>query len=107
MPSTPALIEQTPLLEQRLSTGGGWQDQVGGIVGGLKSTLTVPGVPQRPQIERLDLTARQYSAIEERLVVYYSGRQRLARDILRRVMGRWLAREPAMQSLTEGLKQTA
>src|SRR5690606_21178654 len=29
---TTELIEQTLLLEQRLSTGGGWQDQVGGIV---------------------------------------------------------------------------
>jgi fucokinase len=106
-PSTAALIEQTLLLEQRLSTGGGWQDQVGGIVGGVKSTLTQPGVPQRPAVERLDLTNAQYEAIEQRLVVYYSGQQRLARDILRRVMGRWLAREPAMQSLTEGLKQTA
>jgi fucokinase len=106
-PSTPSLIEQTLLLEQRLSTGGGWQDQVGGIVGGVKSTLTAPGVPQRPAIERLDLTDAQYDALEQRLVVYYSGQQRLARDILRRVMGRWLAREPAMQSLTEALKQTA
>ncbi|HEY8748629.1 MAG TPA: L-fucokinase [Tepidisphaeraceae bacterium] len=107
IPSTTALIEQTLLLEQRLSTGGGWQDQVGGIVGGVKSTLTVPGVPQRPTIEQLDLTNSQYEAIEQRLVVFYSGQQRLARDILRRVMGRWLAREPAMQSLTEGLKHTA
>jgi fucokinase / fucose-1-phosphate guanylyltransferase len=106
-PSTTALIEQTLLLEQRLSTGGGWQDQVGGIVGGVKSTVTAPGVPQRPNIERLDLSDAQYAALEERLVVYYSGQQRLARDILRRVMGRWLAREPAMQALTEGLKQTA
>jgi fucokinase len=106
-PSTTALIEQTLLLEQRLSTGGGWQDQVGGIVGGVKSTLTAPGVPQRPTIERLGLTDTQYESLEQRLVVYYSGQQRLARDILRRVMGRWLAREPAMQSLTESLKQTA
>jgi fucokinase len=107
VPSTAALIEQTLLLEQRLSTGGGWQDQVGGIVGGVKSTITAPGVPQRPSIEPLDLSDAQYHAMEERLVVYYSGQQRLARDILRRVMGRWLAREPAMQSLTESLKQTA
>jgi fucokinase len=106
-PTIPFLIEQTLLLEQRLSTGGGWQDQVGGIVGGVKSTVTAPGVPQRPVIEQLELTDSQMVALEERLVVYYSGQQRLARDILRRVMGRWLAREPAMQVMTEALKQTA
>lgn len=106
-PSIDSLVEQTILLEQRLSTGGGWQDQVGGIVGGIKSTTTAPGVPQRPIIEQLDLSAAQYQGLEDRLVVYYSGQQRLARDILRRVMGRWLGREPAMGLLTESLKKGA
>ena len=106
-PASAALIEQTLLLEQRLGTGGGWQDQVGGIVGGVKSTISPAGVPQRPQIEQLPLKDDLYAALEERLVVYYSGQQRLARDILRRVMGRWLAREPAMQLLTDSLKQGA
>ena len=101
------LIEQALLLEQRLSTGGGWQDQVGGIVGGLKSTTTAPGLPQKPIVEPLALSDEAYHAIEERLVVYYSGQQRLARDILRRVMGRWLAREPAVVMLMEDLKRSA
>jgi len=105
--SIPNLTEQTLLLEQRLSTGGGWQDQVGGIVGGVKSTITPPGVPQRPVVETLALSDAQYLAIEERLVVYYSGQQRLARDILRRVMGRWLAREPAGVMLLDDLKRNA
>jgi len=106
-PSHEVLIEQTLMLEQRLGTGGGWQDQIGGITGGIKSAVSDPGIPQRPVIEQLQLTERQFDAFEQRLVVYYSGQQRLARDILRRVMGRWLAREPAMQLLTESLKQTA
>lgn len=101
------LCEQSLLLEQRLSTGGGWQDQIGGVVGGVKSTVTAPGVPQRPVVERLDLSDSQYNALQERLVVYFSGQQRLARDILRRVMGRWLAREPAMVLLEEELKRGA
>ena len=46
-------------------------------------------------------------ALQDRLVVYYSGQQRLARDILRQVMGRWLGREPAVLGLMEGLKQSA
>jgi len=64
-------------------------------------------VPQRPNIERLGLNDAQYGALAERLVVYYSGQQRLARDILRRVMGRWLAREPAVLLLMDELKQSA
>jgi fucokinase len=106
-PTHEQLIEQTLLLEQRLSTGGGWQDQVGGIVGGIKSTITAPGVPQHPKVERLKLSPSQLQAIDDRLVVYYSGQQRLARDILRRVMGRWLGREPAMLELMDQLKRGA
>ena len=101
------LIEHTLLLEQRLSTGGGWQDQIGGAWPGVKSATTAPGVPQRPKVERLRLSAAQYAGLQERLVVYYTGRQRLARDILRRVMGRWLAREPAFLLLAEQLKHGA
>jgi fucokinase len=106
-PSIPDLIEQTLLLEQRLSTGGGWQDQVGGMVGGVKSTITAPGIPQRPVVEPLSLSDAQYNAFQDRLVVYYTGQQRLARDILRRVMGRWLAREPAILLLMDNLKKSS
>lgn len=101
------LIEQTLVLEQQLSTGGGWQDQVGGIIGGAIFTQTSAGVPQQPIIERLQLSDEQFDALAGRLVVYYSGQQRLARDILRRVMGRWLAREPAVLLLMDQLKQSA
>jgi fucokinase len=106
-PARSLLIEQTQLLEQRLSTGGGWQDQVGGIVGGIKFSTSQPGVPQRIRIESLKLSEARLKVFEERLVVYYTGQQRLARDILRRVMGRWLAREPAMVLLMEQLKASA
>jgi fucokinase len=106
-PSQDELFEQTLLLEQRLSTGGGWQDQAGGIVGGVKSTITSPGVPQRPVVERLALSDATFKGLEDRLVVYFSGQQRLARDILRRVLGRWLGREPACIALMEDLRRNA
>lgn len=101
------LFEQTLLLEQRLSTGGGWQDQVGGIVPGVKSILTSPGMPQKLRVEKLPLSESRLKDLESRLVVYYSGQQRLARDILRRVVGRWVAREPAAVQLLSDLKSGA
>jgi len=101
------LIEQTQLLEQRLSTGGGWQDQVGGVVDGIKFTHSAPGVPQKLSIDKVNLSEARLEAFEQRLVVYYTGQQRLARDILRRVMGRWLSREPAIVALMGQLKASA
>ncbi len=97
------LINDTLILEQRLGTGGGWQDQAGGIVGGIKLTTSEAGVPQIPVVRRLKLSSADLNELESRLVVCFSGQQRLARDILRRVMGRWLGREPAMIGLMNDL----
>jgi fucokinase len=69
--------------------------------------VTGPGIPQRPVVEALALSDSQYAALQERFVVYFSGQQRLARDILRRVMGRWLAREPSVLLLMDMLKKSA
>jgi fucokinase len=105
--SPATLFEQTSLLEQHLGTGGGWQDQVGGIGGGAKITLTKPGIPQVLHVRPIPLSPAQSRALEERIVVYFTGQQRLARNILREVMGRYLSREPAMMVLFNELKQSA
>lgn len=101
------LFEETLLLEQHLGTGGGWQDQVGGIVGGAKITTTTPGIPQRLRVKSIRLSSAQQKALEERLVVYFTGQQRLARNILREVMGRYLSREPGTMVLFNELVHSA
>ncbi len=101
------LFEQTLLLEQHLGTGGGWQDQVGGIVGGAKITETQPGIPQKLKVRTIPLSAAQTQGLEDRLVVYFTGQQRLARNILREVMGRYLSREPGTMVLFNELVHAA
>ena len=44
------LIARTSLLEQRMTTSGGWQDQVGGVFPGVKLIRTEPGREQIPAI---------------------------------------------------------
>ena len=102
-----SLCEQTLLLEQHLGTGGGWQDQVGGIVGGVKMTETRAGIPQVLRVKKIGLTAGQVKGLEDRLVVYFTGQQRLARNILREVMGRYLSREPGTMVLFNELTHSA
>ena len=102
-----ALFEQTLLLEQHLGTGGGWQDQVGGILGGAKITETKPGIPQLLKVRKIPMTPGQVKALEDRLVVYFTGQQRLARNILREVMGRYLSREPGTMVLFNELTHAA
>ncbi len=102
-----SLFEQTLLLEQDLGTGGGWQDQVGGILGGAKITLTKPGIPQLLRVRKIPLSPTQIKSLEDRLVVYFTGQQRLARNILREVMGRYLSREPGTMVLFNELTHSA
>ncbi|MBM3476083.1 MAG: hypothetical protein FJX75_22670 [Armatimonadetes bacterium] len=93
-PSTQGLVEAVLRLEQMLTAGGGWQDQVGGVVGGVKLTTSPPGVPQQLQIEPLNLAPQVWEELAHRLVLVYTGRTRVAKNILQTVMGRYLSREP-------------
>lgn len=44
-------------MEQIMSTGGGWQDQVGGLTPGIKFITTMPGVVQDIHVEPVRMTA--------------------------------------------------
>ena len=101
------IVERTSLLEQVMTTRGGWQDQVGGVYGGVKITRTAPGPVQRPTVEILEPPVGFLEALEARSVLVYSGEKRLARDILEKVLGRYLAREPKALRIVDRLKRGA
>ncbi len=79
-----------------LTTGGGWQDQVGGLTGGIKLVTTGPGLPQAIQVTPVALSPRTANDLAQRLCLVYTGQQRLAKNLLRNVMSRWMARDPEM-----------
>ncbi len=90
------LFDQVLCLEQMLTTGGGWQDQVGGLIGGIKLIATAPGLPQQIRVEPVRLSSQTQAELAERLLLVYTGQQRLAKNLLRAVMSRWMARDPEM-----------
>uniref|UniRef100_A0A8C1XN86 Fucose kinase n=1 Tax=Cyprinus carpio TaxID=7962 RepID=A0A8C1XN86_CYPCA len=53
---TNSLIHDVLYLEQILTTGGGWQDQVGGLFGGVKLARSAAQLPLRVEVEQLSLT---------------------------------------------------
>jgi fucokinase len=106
--TTPAqLFDQVLCLEQMLTTGGGWQDQVGGLWGGIKLVLTQPGLPQQIRIEPVELSPETRGELASRLLLVYTGRQRLAKNLLRAVMGRWMARDPEMVWIQQEIARLA
>ena len=75
------IAQRTLALEQLLTSGGGWQDQVGGIFPGVKLVQTIPGLEQVPVVRWLPSSFFQGSK-KARILLYYTGITRIARDIL-------------------------
>jgi len=87
-------------LEQALSTGGGWQDQVGGAVDGVKVVTTQPGLVPDMQVHYVPADLLDPAANGGQTLLYYTGITRLARNILQQVVGRYLDRDrAAMETL--------
>ncbi len=81
-------------MEQIMGTGGGWQDQVGGLTGGIKYITTLPGVKQHIKVDHLEVTDETMKELNERFALIYTGQRRLARNLLRDVVGRYVGNEP-------------
>jgi fucokinase len=79
-------------LEQELTTGGGWQDQIGGILGGVKIITTEPGLVPDPKIQAVNPDILDPVTNEGQILLYYTGMRRLAKNILRNIVGRYLDR---------------
>ncbi|MGA9598630.1 MAG: bifunctional fucokinase/fucose-1-phosphate guanylyltransferase [Acidimicrobiia bacterium] len=73
---------RTLILEQMLTTGGGWQDQYGGIFEGVKLLETEAGIRQEPAIKWLPGQLFDRPEDRTRMLLYYTGVTRVARDIL-------------------------
>ena len=101
------IIALTSVLEQRMSTGGGWQDQVGGITPGVKLIATAPGGDQSVGIQWIPFERAAETPWRDRLLLYYTGQKRMARNILRNVVGCYLEREPRTIAAIADLKSNA
>ena len=79
--SLEAIFARTLALEQMLTTGGGWQDQAGGIYRGIKRIETSAGLAQQPMIQWLPEHLFSEPA-NKSILLYYTGVTRLAKNIL-------------------------
>ena len=101
------LFAATSALEQMLSTRGGWQDQVGGVLGGFKIARSEPGALQRPAVEAIDVPAALARELRGRSLLYFTGERRMAKNILENVVWNWLVRDPAAVKAVEKLRANA
>jgi fucokinase len=102
-----ALSDLVLELEQRMSTGGGWQDQAGGIFPGVKLLSTGPGLKQRIRVQPLSWSLDRAAEFEELLVLGYTGINRIAKNLLQQVVGSYLARETGAVQVLHSIKTLA
>lgn len=96
------LYDHVLCMEQIMATGGGWQDQVGGLSCGIKYISTEPGVRQRIKVQQVYISKETQNELNQRFVLIYTGQRRLARNLLRDVVGRYIGNEPdSLQALNE------
>ena len=101
------LFRQVLQTEQMLTTGGGWQDQIGGVVGGVKYISAMPGLRPNPMVYQLDPHVFLASESNALFSLYYTGITRLAKNILQEVVDRVNSMEPAYLFSLRYLKQLA
>nr|GEW38094.1 bifunctional fucokinase/fucose pyrophosphorylase [Tanacetum cinerariifolium] len=61
------------VLEQIMGTGGGWQDQIGGLYPGIKFTTSFPRISLRLEVMSLLASPRLITELQERLLVVFTG----------------------------------
>ena len=94
-------------MEQIMSTGGGWQDQIGGATPGLKYISSMPGVNQQIKVTHVEIPEEAKRELDERFVLIYTGQRRLARNLLREVVGRYVGNEPDSLFALEEIQKVA
>jgi galactokinase/mevalonate kinase-like predicted kinase len=101
------LFREVLQIEQMLTTGGGWQDQIGGLVGGVKLIETQAGRKPRPLIYQLDPFLFEDPEASSCFTLFYTGMTRLAKNILQEVVDSVNGMEPAYLFTIRGLKALA
>lgn len=97
--------QRTLVLEQLLTTGGGWQDQFGGILQGVKLLQTNRGFNQSPTVRWLpsDLfTQPEFAACH---LLYYTGITRTAKSILAEIVRRMVLNQSEELARLREMKQ--
>ena len=98
---------RTLVLEQLLTTGGGWQDQFGGILQGVKLLQTERGFEQNPSVRWLPNDLFTQPEYQQCHLLYYTGITRTAKKILAEIVRRMFLNQSDELRLLREMKQHA
>ena len=99
--------KRTLVLEQLLTTGGGWQDQFGGILPGIKLLQTAPGFYQDPVVRWLPDSMFVQPEYQCCHLLYYTGITRTAKKLLAEIVRKMFLNSSEQLSMLRDMKQHA
>ncbi len=70
------------VLEQIMGTGGGWQDQIGGVYPGIKLTTSSPGPQITLKVDPIEVSSELKLALQDRMVVIFTGQVLISSSML-------------------------
>jgi len=76
------LFSKVLYVEQLLTTGGGWQDQVAGIYGGINRGFCKAGLPLCVFNEKPPVSEELIDMYNRHFLLIYTGKVRLAKNLL-------------------------
>ncbi|KAL1512053.1 hypothetical protein AB1Y20_005327 [Prymnesium parvum] len=94
-------------VEQMLTTGGGWQDQAGGLFPALKRCSSAAALPLAVEARVLAIPAAALRLLSSHLALVYTGKTRLARNLLQDVLRRWYSGNPCILANVRELVENA
>jgi galactokinase/mevalonate kinase-like predicted kinase len=96
------ICHRTLILEQLLTTGGGWQDQYGGILPGIKLLESEPGVQEKISVRWMPDLLFTQTETRDNWLLYYTGITRVAKNILAEIVrGMFLNEGPRLRIVDE------
>lgn len=98
---------RTLILEQLLTSGGGWQDQYGGILPGVKLLTTERGFNQSPKTLWLPTDVFTNPDYKTCHLLYYTGITRTAKNILGEIVRRMFLNQGDELAILRQMKQHA
>ena len=93
--SAASLTHAVLQVEQMLTTGGGWQDQAGGLLPAIKRCSSAAALPLAVDSSVLPIPEQTIELLNAHLALVYTGKTRLARNLLQVTCRNSSSRHPA------------
>ncbi len=99
-----SIAEMVFIAEQLMKTGGGWQDQAGGLYPGIKLVSSAPGLLQELSVRNIELPENMYTLFSEKAVLLPTGQRHFGRFVVNDVVNRYLNNESEALHAYEEMK---